>query len=181
MKELKTGFVSAFVVLAILWIVAPSFDLGSNRDLDPYIVRWQTSSYDPTTRPEVKNQFLTTATDTLGSVRGLLRDTTAIFEVRPYMTVKIQLSDTSASDSTDQTLLYYSSSDNQFRKNVPVWSEFVLVDSVRVQSETLTAWKITASAIPIDKFGFIIARGNAANNTTSPVFNKLSMSGSFMR
>lgn len=181
MKELKTGFVSAFMVLAVLWIIAPAFDLGSNRDLDPYIVRWESDGYNPATRPEAKNQFLTTATDTLGSVRGLRRDTTGVFEVRPYMTVKIQLNNPSGSDSTDQTLLYYSSSDNQFRKNIPVWAEFVLVDSLRVQNETLTAWKITASVIPVDKFGLIISRGNAANKKTVAVTNKLSMSGSFMR
>lgn len=181
MKELKTGFVSAFMVLSALWIIAPSFDLGSNRDLDPYIIQWATSTYNPATRPEPKNQFSTTLYDTLGSVRGLRRDTTAVFEVRPYMTIKVQLNNPSGSDSTDQTLFYYSASLNQFRKSVPAWTEFVLVDSARVQSETLTAWKITASAIPVDQYGFIISRGNAANKKSAAVTNKLYMSGSFMR
>lgn len=181
MKELKAGLVSAAIILAVLFVIAPAMpDLGSGRDIDPYIIRWQTSSYNPATRPEGKNQYLTTATDTLGSVRGLRRDTTAIFEFQPYLSFDVKLND-GAGDSAAQTLLLYSANDNQFRKNIPVWGEFSLVDSLVVTNETLTTWIVTDSPVAIRKYAFIINRGNAANNKTAAVTTKITKGGTFYR
>lgn len=177
MKEIRTGMVSAFITIVALFVLAPSlpvFNSAGSYDIVSYIVRWQTPDYDPATRPESKNHLLTTATDTLGSIRGTARDTTAIFEIAPFMTALVKLTD-ATTDSANQTFLFYTGNDNQFRKNVPEWSEFIFVDSLVVSNENLARWDLDNN-LPKHKYGFIIARGNETNKKAAAVTAKILLS-----
>lgn len=182
MKELRTGLVSAFVFTAILFVVAPMMpDLGSNRDISSYLLRWQTVGGGGV-RPEFKNPLTTTATDTVSYIIGTVRDTTAVFEVGPYMTPTIILNDTSASnDSASVEFFYYSSNDNQFRHRVPIWEEWTLQDSVTVANQTAARWIITTNPVSVHKYGVIIAVGQAANTKTGACKSRIFWSATQQR
>lgn len=182
-KSFLQACAGAGVILTLAFIIAPLVpfpDNGSNRDVEAFIVRWQSASYNPTTRPQAKNHYDLTAVDTLGSVTGLQRDTTGVFEIQPYMSADVILKD-AAGDSAAQTMLLYGANDNQFRKNIPAWSDFTLIDSIQVSTESTTQWLITDSPVPIKKYGFIINRGNAANKKTAAVTCKITFGGRQMR
>lgn len=150
--------------------------IAQRNEVQGFLIRWQTANYDPTSRPEFKDQFLTTITDTVSALQGTARDTTSVFEVRAYMTAYIFANDTTSTDSVDITYFFYMAPKNQFRRLPPSWVEWVLVDSTNVTSDsTTTAWNITASAIPVGNWGMFISRGNTANKDTSAVVNKITM------
>lgn len=182
MKELKTGLLSAFITVALFFIIAPALpDLGSNRDISAFLMRWQDVGGGGT-RPQAKNQFSTTSTDTLSWIIATARDTTAVFEATPYMSPTIILDDTSASDdSASVEFFFYSSNDNQFRHNVPVWAEWTLQDSITVSTQTATRWIITSSPVSTHKYGVIIAVGQADNAINDATKSRIFWSGTHLR
>lgn len=145
-------------------------------DKRSFVVRWQTSSYNPASRPEFKDHYLKTATDTTGSSRGLRRDTTAVFELQPYMSFKVTMTSAST-DSAAKTFILYTAEDNQFRRRIPAWSEFTVEDSLVATGETTLRWLVTDSPISVDKYGFVIERGNAANCKTEAVTSRILYGG----
>ncbi len=169
---LIVGFLAAFTLINLS---GATFNTSKNQ-VRGFIVRWQTSSYNPASKPEFKDQYLTSITDTLGFVRGLLRDTSSVFETYPFMTGYFYVNDTTSTDSVDQTFFFYTSPKNQLRAVTPAWVHWALVDSFRVSSgPATTAWKITASTMPVGNFGYFISRGNAANKKTQRVHAKITM------
>lgn len=167
MKRLAWSRLALLAITAVFIVAAAR--VGEQRS---YVVRWQTASFLTNSTPEPKNQFSRSATDTLGSVRGLRRDTTAVFEIRPYMSAKVLMT-SAATDSAAQTFILYTSSDTQFRRGLPAWSHFTAEDSVVATGETMVRWLITDGAISTDKYGFIVARGNAANCKTEAVTDRI--------
>ncbi len=182
MKEFKVGLISAFFTVAILSIVAPMIpDLGSNRDISSYLMRWQDIGGGQT-KPQFKEPNFTTAIDTLSYIIATARDTTAAFEVSPYMSPTIILDDTSASnDSASIRFVYYSVSDNQIRRKIPLWQEWAPQDSITVTGQTATRWIITSNPISIHKYGVIIAVGQAANTKTGACKSRIFWSATQQR
>ena len=168
MKKKLNLFLLAGAMLALAF--APLLEKRS------FVIRWQTSSYNPASTPEPKDQFLRTATDTLGSSRGLRRDTTAVFEILPYMSIKVKMT-SAATDSAAKTFILYTADDSQFSRRVPAWSSFAVADSFVATGETTLNWIITDGPIPVEKYGLIIERGNAANCKTEAVTSRLVFSG----
>lgn len=169
----KVGNQSAFVFIFTAALALAFAPLADKRS---FVVRWQTSSYNPASRPEFKDHYLKTATDTTGSSRGLRRDTTAVFEIQPYMSFKVTMT-SAATDSAAKTFILYTAEDNQFRRRIPAWSEFTVADSIVLTGETTQPWIVTDSPISVDKYGFVIERGNAANCKTEAVTSRLLYAG----
>jgi hypothetical protein len=187
MKEIKSGLIHAFFTVAILFLVAPVLreaaapDLGTNRDIVSYLMRWQDVG-GGTTKPQFKEPILTTATDTVSYITGTERDTTAAFEVSPYMSPTIILNDTSAADdSANVEFFYYSGSDNQFRRKIPNWEEWTLQDSIEVTGQTAVRWIVTSNPISTHKYGVIVGIGRGDNKLTSAVKSRIFWSATQQR
>lgn len=171
MKNLIFVFMTAVVMAA-----AAMF--GGDEQIS-YVIRWQTSSYNPATRPEVKNHLLKTATDTNAVFTGTGRDTTAVFVLPREFSFKAFPRDTSVTDSNTQKIYFYTASDNQFRKGVPAWGEFTLEDSVSVGNVTVQRWtpQDAVGAISKDRYGFLVVVGQATHKKTAATYTKVLISG----
>lgn len=172
------NFLSLFgAFTAIVWLSASFMPTGTETvNFRSYMVRWQTSGAARKAYPDSKDVFSRTATDTIASVRGTRRDTSCVFEMRPYMSAKITMADTSSSDSCHATFILYSASDQPNRRRVPAWTDFVFVDSVVVTSSATKNFLITDAAIAIDKYGVLIVRGNGNNKKVSPSTSRVVIS-----
>jgi len=162
--------IGALLAVALLLFVAA--ENTTSRSTVSYIQLWADAGQ--VTRPQWKNWNSAAVVDSVGWITGTGTDTTALGELAPYMTLTVEMNDTSNTDSTGSRIDLYTAVNNQYRRNkTPVFGEFRLAASFTASGDTTL--NITASPIFIHQYYFFLATGLAGNKKASAVSQKLTL------